>query len=1118
MITFNNIVERFEVFAENHFFINSFSFGSPDDVDLSKFEEFPLMHLVYTGATYDAGTKTYNLEVYILDVPSDKKGKVIPQKEAISDAEQCAEDILADIRMGGNIFLFAQDYEVVNATTTPLEEETKNVLSGVLLDLSVAIPYEWDACNAPIDGVAPGGGEVVYARRGILRMLTLDGATDVKSVRTIKVTNGTLTDDGDGVVTLDTGGVETLGALTDVTLTNLQTGQQLIYDHDGTPRGFFNGNTSLSNLTDTTITTPAANSFLRYVSGSWQAVPVAIPSPAPTNTDGLPEGTSNLYYTEARVEANTDVTANTAKVGITPTQASEITANTAKTGITSGQASAITANTAKVGITTQQANDITANNAKIATVVDDTSPQLGGNLDVQAREIDTSTTNGNIVVAPNGTGVLEVKGDTNSAAIQLNCEVNTHGVKIQAPPHSAGATYSLTLPNNTGTNGQALTTDGNGVLSFSDVAAGTKYHDRFQTNAETFRSGATATVELYYTAKADGDGLAESASSDTPTAGKIIKRKIYYSEAAFADPDTGTWVEFTPAPADDASFATVKAALLEYLKARTGGTVPISLKQTWEEVAAAPSFTGLLNETYGSGAEAAYSTRRLNGNVTECMVIRRASDSTTSTIGFDGSGNIDESAITTFCTGTTCTVSEWKDQSGNGNDATQATASAQPTIYTGGAIVKENGKLALDFGGTSELNFTTIAKVDVNPFAVFAIAQDTVGNLLFVDSTDNQNDALLVFTSYGQLRSMWNGSMYLDFINSDGLYRLFSVIDDGTNAVNTFYSGELVTDSSFQVTNKAINLNRIGGTGYNASQKYAGIMQEAIFYASDKSTDRTSIEENIGDYFTQNTPLLDTYSGAAAAYSLRLLDSTYTGSAIRVRRSSDNTEQDIGFNVFSELDTVSLTAFAGTGDAFVKTWYSQTGSNDATQAVTGRQPQIVSSGAVIVDNGKPAVQFDGSDDTLQASVTSSNIISTNAENTLLAVMNQDSTSVSNGLVSMANPRYVTYTDFNGTLFYDAGNNSSNRLSVAAPAGWDDAQHILFWSSSLTLQQICVDGTQLASNTSQSTVSSASTTLIIGAYTSAYLKGLVQEIVLYPSDEYANRTNIETNVNTFYNIY
>ena len=86
----------------------------------------------------------------------------------------------------------------------------------------------------------------------------------------------------------------------------------------------------------------------------------------PTSTDGLSEGTTNLYYTEARVSSNTSVAANTAKVGITTEQANAITANTAKVGITTQQANDITANNAKVGITTQQANDITANNAKIS--------------------------------------------------------------------------------------------------------------------------------------------------------------------------------------------------------------------------------------------------------------------------------------------------------------------------------------------------------------------------------------------------------------------------------------------------------------------------------------------------------------------------------------------------------------------------------------------------------------------------------------------------------------------------------------------------------------------------------------------------------------------------------
>ena len=81
-----------------------------------------------------------------------------------------------------------------------------------------------------------------------------------------------------------------------------------------------------------------------------------------------------------------------------------------------------------------------------ADVVDDTTPQLGGNLDVQDKEINTSTTNGNIKVTPNGTGLFEVKGNTNAGTLQLNCESNSHGVKIKSPPHSAAQDYTLTLP------------------------------------------------------------------------------------------------------------------------------------------------------------------------------------------------------------------------------------------------------------------------------------------------------------------------------------------------------------------------------------------------------------------------------------------------------------------------------------------------------------------------------------------------------------------------------------------------------------------------------------------------------------------------------------------------
>ena len=78
-------------------------------------------------------------------------------------------------------------------------------------------------------------------------------------------------------------------------------------------------------------------------------------------------------------------------------------------------------------------------------VVDDTTPQLGGNLDVQASEITTSTSNGNIKVTPNGTGKVEVKGNgSNDAQVVLNCGNNSHGQTIKAPPHSAGVSNTFT--------------------------------------------------------------------------------------------------------------------------------------------------------------------------------------------------------------------------------------------------------------------------------------------------------------------------------------------------------------------------------------------------------------------------------------------------------------------------------------------------------------------------------------------------------------------------------------------------------------------------------------------------------------------------------------------------
>ena len=104
-------------------------------------------------------------------------------------------------------------------------------------------------------------------------------------------------------------------------------------------------------------------------------------------------------------------------------------------------------------------------------IVNDTTPQLGGSLDVNGNDL-VSTTNGDIGIAPDGTGKLTVKGNTTggSGQIALNCEQNSHAVVIQGPAHAAAADYTLTLPTGTGSAGQALTTNGSGTLSWADAA------------------------------------------------------------------------------------------------------------------------------------------------------------------------------------------------------------------------------------------------------------------------------------------------------------------------------------------------------------------------------------------------------------------------------------------------------------------------------------------------------------------------------------------------------------------------------------------------------------------------------------------------------------------------
>lgn len=134
------------------------------------------------------------------------------------------------------------------------------------------------------------------------------------------------------------------------------------------------------------------------------------------------------------------------------------------------------------------------------------------NIATNTTNISTNTTNigtkmplagGTFTGAVNFDDDVVVKGDSTngSGKITLNCENNSHGVKIKGPPHSAAATYTLTLPNNTGTNGQALKTDGSGTLSFADVSSSfitqTDFAYKPSSNSLTFNDPGNAATAAF---------------------------------------------------------------------------------------------------------------------------------------------------------------------------------------------------------------------------------------------------------------------------------------------------------------------------------------------------------------------------------------------------------------------------------------------------------------------------------------------------------------------------------------------------------------------------------------------------------------------------------------------
>lgn len=128
-----------------------------------------------------------------------------------------------------------------------------------------------------------------------------------------------------------------------------------------------------------------------------------------------------------------------------------------------------------------------------------------------------------------------IKGDGTSSGqvgkITLNCSNNNHGVSIQSPPHSAGATYTLTLPTSTGTNGQFLSTNGSGTLSWGTVDLSTRLALAGGTMTGALTLSGAPTANLHAATKAYVDS---SSGNALPLSGGTMTGAITLSGAPTA--------------------------------------------------------------------------------------------------------------------------------------------------------------------------------------------------------------------------------------------------------------------------------------------------------------------------------------------------------------------------------------------------------------------------------------------------------------------------------------------------------------------------------------------------------------------------------------------------------
>lgn len=259
--------------------------------------------------------------------------------------------------------------------------------------------------------------------------------------------------------------------------------------------------------------------------------------------------------------------------------------------------------------------------------------------------------------------------------------------------------------------------------------------------------------------------------------------------------------------------------------------------------------------------------------------------------------------------------------------------------------------------------------------------------------------------------------------------------------------------------------------------------------------------------------LLDTYSGAAAAYSLRKVKSTAIKS-IRVRRYNTTDTLDIGF-CGCDLDTAALAAFIATGSTTTHTaeilvWFDQSGNGRDVRisaASTGEfSVNAAQAGIIYRANGKPALHQLGSYYLIGSSFTyRSAFIAEKVESAAGANYVVANSPFTGGL-------YVQGTAVTGIGAYDGTN-------LRSLSGKDLNYHLAYWNITGGSLYVAKDGSA-ATNVGTFNLASLTGGVLLGRadVNNLGINGLVTEIILFSTEQSANKAAIEADMNAYYSIY